>query len=163
LLNDEYLEMGTEGSGLKIYIGDEELVPDFPENLIDINGVYVYQIDMTNSGIPIYVKKHMFGPSSLTRSLIMYYYVESSGIEGFQEVEVISNYGYSGVGQDELMQMWFKEIDGIVYTFQVYHIDHYNYLLNVLLIQRNQVTIIGQMITTQTREFEFLEENSYEE
>ncbi len=158
LLNDEYLEMGAGSGGLTIYIGDEELVPDFPEELVNVGGVYVYQIDMTNNDIPIYVKKRRIGPGDCVRSLVMHYYVECSGEEGFQEMEVLSTFGYGGVGQDELIQMWFKEIDGTVYTFQVYHIDHYSYLLNALLIQEDQVTVIGQTIATPTREFELIEE-----
>ena len=45
---------------------------------------------------------------------------------------------------DQLVQMWFHEINNRIYTFQIYHLDGYNYLLSVRYVAGNDVTIVRQ-------------------
>lgn len=44
---------------------------------------------------------------------------------------------------NELVQMWFYEIDDKVYTFQIFHMKGYNYMLAVRLVEENNITTIG--------------------
>lgn len=44
---------------------------------------------------------------------------------------------------NELVQMWFYEIDDKVYTFQIFHLKGYNYMLAVRLVEENNITTIG--------------------
>ena len=39
-----------------------------------------------------------------------------------------------------LLQMWFKEFNGKVYTFQLYAMDDFSYMLNVFLVERGRIT-----------------------
>ena len=39
----------------------------------------------------------------------------------------------------ELVQIWFKKIANKVFTFRIYHISDYNYMLDVSLIEGNNV------------------------
>ena len=36
--------------------------------------------------------------------------------------------------------MWFKEFNGKVYTFQLYAMDDFSYMLNVFLVERGRIT-----------------------
>jgi len=52
-----------------------------------------------------------------------------------------------------LVQIWFKKIDGKVFTFILHHISDYNYMLNVMLIEEGVITIVRTDIISPQREF----------
>ncbi len=55
--------------------------------------------------------------------------------------------------QPELVQMWFKEMEGKVYTFCLYHVSDYNYMLNVVRLEGNEVNRIRTDILSTRRHF----------
>lgn len=60
-------------------------------------------------------------------------------------------------GSPVLVQMWFKEMEGEVYTFCLYHVSDYNYMLNVVRIERNEVSRIRTDILSPQRHFLLIE------
>ncbi len=52
-----------------------------------------------------------------------------------------------------LVQMWFKEMEGKVYTFCLYHVSDYNYMLNVVLLEGNKVNRVRTDILSPQRHF----------
>ena len=53
----------------------------------------------------------------------------------------------------KLVQMWFKEMEGKVYTFCLYHVSDYNYMLNVVRLEGNEVNRIRTDILSPRRHF----------
>lgn len=151
LLSGKYLEIGKVTEDLERLDGDE----------MQAQGETCC-IDITNTGIPVCVQKQLFVPVAhdfydrSTLRMDMYYFMEIFDDETSQEIEELQ---YERITESEelLVQMWFEEIDGKIYTFQVFYINHYSYLLNVTLIEGNQLTTVGKMILTPEREFEFIE------
>lgn len=163
LISGDYLEIGEEGVPA-LYLGDEEIVWDVPEEVLPRRGLYVYRTDMTNSGVPIYVVRHIFAPSGggLSLEMDVYYYMYFQESGEYREVEALTTWGNGGrIGQGELVQMWFKEHDGKNYICQVFHIDDYKYLLNVLLMEGNQIHVVSQSIAIPNRVFSFIEKEQY--
>lgn len=52
-----------------------------------------------------------------------------------------------------LVQMWFKESKDKVYTFCLYYVCDYNYALNVLLMEGDEVSRIRTDLIVPKREF----------
>ncbi len=149
-----YIEDGTIYNDLINYVGDEVAVDDFSEELSERHEVYV--VDFANIGMPIYVNKWIFEPSGVYKAahINLTYYVESLDEIGFEAIEEIE---YKPYLQHELIQLWFREIDGKIYTFELFYLGNYNYLLNVMLMEGDQVTQINKTILTPEWKFEFIE------
>ena len=150
LLN--YLESGKPDDYMDIYIGDEE-------ELFDDNERPYYSIDMENNENNIYFYKNIKIPSTYRQSLHM-------NIEFFlydsvnEEIINLSQMSYIQDGFDfenQLIQMWFKEINGSVYTFQIYHLFDYNYVLRVLLIEDGEIKEVRKKLLIPKRKFEVIE------
>ena len=58
-----------------------------------------------------------------------------------RELDQLSQYDMTG--GIRLFQMWFREIGGKVYTFRMYHVSDYNYLLNVMLLEQDRATQVS--------------------
>ena len=154
ITSEKYLDNGTDGSGWSVYLGDEEEVTeDFivPENDRYYSNTY-HQIDFANMGIPIYMRKSNHEPSNYytTWCLISRFYLRNplnDSIVTLQNMEIPFDY------EPEIVQMWFKEMDGKVYTFCLYHVSDYNYMLNVVRLEGNQVNRIRTDILSPQRGF----------
>lgn len=144
LVSGNFIETGLVSEDFECLGGDEQLV------------------DITNTEIPVHVQKQLLVPvvygfyDRSTLRMDMYYSMEPSDDGTVWEIRELQ-YERMTESENLLVQMWFEEIGEKVYTFQVFYIDHYSYLLNVLLIEGDQVTRIGQTIATPDREFEFIE------
>ncbi|MDE5598945.1 MAG: hypothetical protein K2J04_14105, partial [Lachnospiraceae bacterium] len=162
ITSEEYLDNGTDGSGMGVYFGDEEEVEeDFivPENDVYASNTY-QQIDFTNMGIPIYMRKSNHIPSNYytTWSLISRFYLRNPLNDS---IVTLQNMKISGSSEPEVVQMWFKEMDGKVYTFCLYHVSDYNYMLNVVRLEGNQVNRIRTDILSPQRSFVLTEGEFY--
>ena len=159
ITSDKYLDNGTDGSGWGVYFGDEEEVTeDFivPENEEIYSSNTYHQIDFTNMGIPIYMRKSNHEPSNYytTWCLISRFYLRNplnDSIVTLQNMEI--NNAVPDSSKPEVVQMWFKEMDGKVYTFCIYHVSDYNYMLNVVRLEGNQVNRIRTDILSPQRGF----------
>lgn len=151
-----YIDNGTSW-GMEVYYGDEEIVPDL--KIDSSNSAWhsyspIYKIDLANCGLPVYLWKTEYTPSNSwtiehlkTR---FFYYNEKE--QAYVELEnLCKEEGLSG--HINLVQMWFREIGGEIYTFRMYHAGDYNYMLNIVLLEGDNVTQIRSYIVIPQRHF----------
>lgn len=155
ITSPQYLEQGQ--NAYETFIGEEEEMM-LPEAL-EANDGYVntwYQIDFTNTGISVYLDKSVFTPSNTGNiwHLRTYFYLRNESRNMTLELKE------AGTGTERpnrnkpiLVQLWFKELQGKVYTFSLYHVSDYNYLLNVTLIEGRNVTRIRTDMLVPQRHF----------
>lgn len=160
MISNGYMDNGTQQWGMKVYYGDEEIVPDL---VIDssslVLGSYkpIYKIDLANCNLPIFLWKTEYVPSNTRTSeylkIKFFYYDEVK--KTFCELKELNQDDWSY--HINLVQLWFKEIGEKIFTFRLYHINDYNYMLNIVLIEENEVTQIRNYIVIPQRKFVLLE------
>lgn len=154
ILISQYLESG-KSKGINEMVGDEIAADEFP--LIEAYDIY-HKIDFANIGIPIYIRKATYTPSNYGttwhfRAKFYIYESESNTVKELDKLELGKNVHTT----KELVQMWFKEFDDKIYTFTIHHISDYNYMLNVILIQNNEIKVVRTDIISPKREFILIE------
>lgn len=138
--DSHYIERGDTRGAHGNMESDGEAAPEIP---LVAEGQYyekryqnIKKIDFANMGVPIYFWTYMYHgeryPAGVEAEFYMY---DKSRNKIFEVGE------WPG---DMTVQLWFHEIDGKVYTFLVYRLAGYNYMLNVRLIEGNEVTSIAQ-------------------
>ena len=148
-MSNGYLDVGTERYGMDVYYGDEEKTEDIVLEPYDI----VYKMDIANCNTPVYIWKTEYVPSNIGTSeyLKIRFYLYDMQTDSVVELEQLSeDKGSSGI---DLVQMWFKEIDEKVYTFRIYHICDYNYMMNVVLLNKDKVNQLGTYVLLPQRVF----------
>lgn len=158
ITSSEYLENGRT-EGVQVFFGDEIKMKDFP--LADDYNEY-YKIDFSNVGLPVYIRKSSHIPSDYqsTWHLKTKFYAlssQSNEVMEFKNLEI----GRELPHENELVQMWFKEIDNKILTFCVYHISDYNYMLNTLLIEAGEITVVRTDVFSPQREFVLTEGDAF--
>lgn len=141
ITDTEYIERGDTYGGTTAIKGDGEVAT---ENLFKGRCPYdnqpIQKLDFANMGIPIYFWTHIYQGEKLSPYIQAQFYIydDKSPCRVFELGE--------GEWTDitDTVQIWFHEIDGKVYTFLVYHLAGYNYMLTVKLIEGNEVTPIAQ-------------------
>ena len=157
ITSDKYLDNGTDGSGFSVYGGDEEEAEGFtvPKDEEKYNGNKYYQIDFANMGIPIYMRKSIFTPPNYYTMLHIRspFYLRNPLNDSIVTLRNMELDPYLDSRYPIFVQMWFKEMDGKVYTFCIYHVSDYNYMLNVVRLEGNQVNRIRTDILSPQRGF----------
>lgn len=158
ITSDKYLENGTDESGCSVYFGDEEKVENFivPENERRYYSNEYHKIDFANIGIPVYMRKSNFYSSNTytTWFLKCLFYLRDPMEDSIVELENMEIYPSAPpCDKVKLVQMWFKEMEGKVYTFCLYHVSDYNYMLNVVRLEGNEVNRIRTDILSPRRHF----------
>lgn len=64
-------------------------------------------------------------------------------------------------GWVNLLQMWFEEINGKVYTFSIYHITDYNYMLEAALLEGDRLTHVKTVLLLPKRRFVLTEGEAF--
>lgn len=136
IVTSKYIETGLVNIE-NYFIGDEIKDLEFPLNKKYQN---YYKSDFANQGIPIFMRKSLFAPSNsrTTLHLKASFYLYNPKNEEVLKLNKLELNKYLPLDR-ELIQMWFKELDGKVFTFQIFHLDNYNYMMNVILVEGNQV------------------------
>lgn len=160
ITSDEYLEIGL-GTGADVFYGDEEEVTD---SLLSDEVKDYFKIDFANLGVPVYMTKSVFTSSDYrsTQHLRAKFYIYNYQDDSYVELENLELGKYLPV-DIELEQMWFKKINNKVLTFRIYHISDYNYVLNIVLIEGDNVTQLRTDIFSPQRKFEIVEGELYKE
>lgn len=139
ITDDIRVFMGDESSD----IGHEELL-----RLRSLTGGTEFDwIDMDNDGEEEYLERHHWFPSNSTLlHLVANVFQISEGRTKRMNFEFDE-------GRETLLQLWFKEFEGKVFTFRLYLINGYNYLLNVSLIEGTEITQVQSYIIVPKRSF----------
>lgn len=154
ITSDKYLENGLVND-IAIYYGDE--TEDTKFVLTDENNQY-HKIDFANLGVPIYIRKSNHIPSDYrsTWYLKAKFYIYDSQNNSAIELNNLELGKYLPQGI-ELVQLWFKKINDKIFTFRIYRISDYNYMLNVILLEGNKITQIRTDIFSPQRTFKLTE------
>ena len=106
------------------------------QGFVPENDDIFYKVDFANIGVPVYMNKSgKHYPYRWYVSTAFYLYDEKQ--DKILELESLGNFGK---GAYSPVQLWFKEIDGKVFTFRIYHISGYDYVLNVILVEGDKIT-----------------------
>lgn len=154
LFQGNYLWDGT-GAVPEIYYGDAE--KPVSENVLGL-GADARKADIANCSLPVYIRKE-YASDYLVVSF--YYYDSKRNLVKLSDLSV----GEPLQCNIKLAQLWFQEIEGKTYAFRLYNASEYNYLLNVLLLEGDRVTMIRTLALSPTRKFVLTEGESekYEE
>ena len=109
----------------EIYYGDEGEAESLD---IDDHGSSAYKVDIANCGLPIYVSKYMVWPDSYSEYMRVNFFYPVPEENNLKELEHLSC---------TAQQLWFKEIEGKMHTCQIFRICEFNYLFNIVLLQKN--------------------------
>ena len=139
--------------------GNAEEVVEILEKEDDTRISRYYRADMLNTGTPLYVKKittwnHVYNWPYLRTEFYLY---DESGeefilLDGWAEEK-----SYSGGLRREAL--WCENIGGRVYTFQLFRLEDYIYIFEVLLLEGEEKTILQREVWVPQREMRIEERN----
>jgi len=146
-IKDELMSKSSVGSDIEVFIGDENDVFDSDKllRLGSVEGFYsnynrFFEIDFDNNGVNEYIDKAFWFPSNRLRLSLICNTYQFSDNQIASTSRSFEKQGFS------LIQLWFKKIDGKVFTFKLYLVYGYNYVLNVSLIEGDSVTQVQSYI-----------------
>lgn len=113
----------------------------------DSNADYM-EVDFNNDGEPEYIRRAFWFPSNSTLLYLQHW------ICCFADGRVVEKSSPFSKGGDRLIQLWFQEIDGKVFTFRLFLNDGYNYCLNVSLMEGDCITQVQTYLIIPRREFQ---------
>ena len=141
IVSERYLDNGMERD-IDVYNGDEN---NDEEDMC--------AIDFTNTDVSIYMDKSSFIPSndSFAWSLRCDFYVYDESGENLSELEKMRV--DVSVQTPRLVQMWFERIGDKVYSFFLYHVEDYNYVLQTTLIEGVDIKLVRSDVLVPQRHF----------
>lgn len=120
----------------EVYYGDEKEWDSIEINQVNYKGL-AYRVDIANCGLPVYVGKDGKG--------VRFFYYKSQGKYSYaKELDKLALLGG---------RMWFKELVGKIYTFQIHYAGYYNYILTVDLLEGDAQMTVRTMLIAPQREF----------
>lgn len=149
-IKDDLMAKSPIDDNIQVYFGDEKNKFDHDKNLRlkSVGGDHdYYEIDFNNDGEPEYFERHFWVPSNYTTlSLLNNFYK-------FTDKRTISINGDFSRENSNLIQLWFKEIEGKVFTFRLFLNDGYNYFLSVSLVEDTNITQVQSYLIVPKNEF----------
>lgn len=160
VMSDKYVENGKE-KDIEIYYGDEASFASNNDKGLYFDGYN--KIDFLNIGNPVYIKKSNHTPYGANSENNVWYLkcdfmirnVETGSLVKLDNMKIGEN--RPSDFDPILVQMWFKEFEDKVYTFCLYYVCDYNYVLNVLFMEGDEVSRICTDIISPKREFVLVE------
>lgn len=146
-IGEELMKVSPINDDVEVYIGCEELVTDAVLRQRLLWSYDWYQVDYDNDGQSEYLVRHYWYPSNYTTLGLLTERYRMDGItvqlyESWEPECPYSSYDY------ELIQLWYQEFDGKIYTFQLFLTEGYNYYLSVSLVESSQVSWIASYYVT---------------
>ncbi|MCM1552996.1 MAG: hypothetical protein NC092_09925, partial [Butyrivibrio sp.] len=144
-IQKELMAASPINDGISVFIGCEELVTDAVKlQRLSDQGDW-YMVDYDNDGQLEYEHRHYWFPSNFTTLYLIReeYRLEDITWELREAWEPECPYRH-----DTLIQRWYQEFDGKIYTFQLFLTEGYNYYLNVSLWEKEQVSWIASYYVT---------------
>ena len=149
-IQKELMETSPINDDIIVYTGCEEPVTD-PVKLQRLSDGYDwYMVDYDNDGMPEYQSKHHWFPSNYTTLYLITeeYRLENITLKLQETWEPECPYRYYPNYEYELIQRWYQEFDGQIYTFQLFLTEGYNYYMNVSLWEKEHISWIASYYIT---------------
>lgn len=143
-IQKELMAASPINDDITVYTGCEEFVTD-PIKLQKLpDGCDWYMVDYDNDGIPEYQTRRHWFPSNYTTLYLMTeeYRLENITLKLQETWEPGCPY------RGELIQRWYQEFDGKIYTFQLFLTEGYNYYMNVSLWEGEHISWIASYYIT---------------
>lgn len=160
-----YLGFGRNYGVIDTFFGDEKKADVLNlKNCPDVNQWYagevniVYKMDIANCSMPLYISKQRKCYDYSEEYLEIKFIYYDSQTASYEELEQLS-FSDGGLSNIHLVQMWFKEIQGKIYTCQVYHADEFNYMFQMTLLEGNRSSIVRTAVIAPRRKFVVMEED----
>lgn len=141
---------------IQVYLGDEnkDFNEDKQQRLKSVGGANdYYEIDFNNDGDPEYFEKHFWFPSNYTTLYLI------NNFYKFTDKRVISINGCFEKEDMALIQLWFKEFEGKVFTFRLFLYNQNKYFLNVSLVEDTNITQVQSYIIVPKNRFDIRTQN----
>lgn len=132
IADDKYLEI-TSLVGYKEFVGDEKLI-EVEKKIGNRNSEY-YSVDMFNCGERVIFERTVNWPVVKSGEMFLEPIFYLYDIEKQERMEVY-RLDNSNKSKSRCVQLWFKELDGYVYTFIILQVDEEQYLFNVYAIDK---------------------------
>ena len=138
ITSEKCLEGGRDEDAITVMQGDEWETYAFP---LAEEHEPCYGVDFANTGTYVYMDKHNHWPSNATTSWHLYvdFYLWDESTDCITELEELA-VNANQCADAQIVQLWFKRIEDKVFTFRISHVSSYNYVLDVLLIEGDEVT-----------------------
>lgn len=110
------------------------------------------------------MRKSEFIPSNYNTKwhLKSSFYIQNPKDNSISELDKLEiGYSVSIPNEVALVQMWFKESGKSVYTCCLYHVSDYNYVLNIVLLEGDEITRIRTDMICPQRSFTLTEGEVY--
>lgn len=158
-IKNDLMDKSPINDDIQVYLGDEtsRYNEDKRLRLKSVGGDFdYYEIDFNNDGEPEYIEKRFWFPSNSMRLYLI------NNLYRFTDKRAISITGNFYRDSSTLIQLWFKEIEGKVFTFRLFLNDGYNYFLNVSLVENTNITQVQSYIIVPKKVFN-INTQEYEE
>ena len=150
-IKEDLMKKSPINDDIELYLGDE--TEDFDNDkrlrLKSVAGNYdFYEIDVNNDGGVEYARRNFWFPSNYTQLYLqnsMYQFMDG------RVVELSCDFGHEDYN---LIQLWFQKIGDKVFTFRLFLVDGYNYLLNISLMAGATITQVQSYLIAPKRVFE---------
>ena len=150
-ITSDLMDKSPIDDNIQVYLGDEtsQFDEDKKLRLKSVGGsdYDYYEIDFNNDGEPEYIERRHWFPSNYTTLYLRNYLYK------FTKDRTIAINGDFERKDSTLVQLWFKEIEGKVFTFRLFLRDGYNYCLNVSLVENTNVTQVLSYLIAPKKEF----------
>lgn len=146
-IGEELMEVSPINDDVEVYVGCEELVTDAVLRQRLLWSYDWYRVDYDNDGQSEYLARHYWYPSNSTTLWLLTerYRMDGITVQLYESWEPECPYSYYDY---ELIQLWYQEFDGKIYTFQLFLTEGYNYYLSVSLVEGSQVSWIASYYVT---------------
>ncbi|HEY9058896.1 MAG TPA: hypothetical protein VIO64_00100 [Pseudobacteroides sp.] len=156
-IKDDLMSKSPIDDNIQVYLGDEKNKIDADKKLrlksVGRDHDY-YEIDFNNDGEPEYFERHFWFPSNYTTLHLI------NNIYKFTNNRTVSIDGDFSRENSTLIQLWFKKIQGKVFTFRLFLNSGYNYFLNVSLVEDTNVTQIQSYLIAPKNKFNISAKNA---
>lgn len=145
-IKEEFTPGAYLGDEMHVYYGDEENAPSVEVKTFSIDaGSTAYLVDAANCGRPVYIAKELRCPNCCSQYLDVVIYGRPLHRGAVEEPDI--EIDYQGV-----VQTWFKEICGKMYTCQVYHTSGFKYIFRIILLEDDELTVVRtEMVAPQEK------------
>ncbi|MCC8123030.1 MAG: hypothetical protein LIO58_05785 [Oscillospiraceae bacterium] len=147
---DDLMAKSSLDDSIERYTGEESNRFDHDKllRLQSVGGINdYYEIDFDNDGTAEYLSKQYWYPTNALRLALL------CDVYRFTDTRTVET-GQSFTDSERvLLQVWFQEIEGKVYTFRLFSEIGYHYVLNVSLIEGSDITQIQSYIVVSKRAF----------
>ena len=158
-IKSDLMDKSPIDDNIQVYLGDETSQFDEEKKLrlksVGGNDYDYYAIDFNNDSELEYFDRHYEFPSNYPTLFLI------NNIYHFTDKRVRSINGDFKSEDSTLVQLWFKEIDGKVFTFRLFLRGGNNYYFNVSLVENTKIIQVQSYLIVPREEFKIITQEAW--